>query len=52
MTIIFFSKCLEFDVDSRNETKNSKKIFVFKIIAFDLGVANSHNLYEHSFHRQ
>ena len=29
-----------------------KKFFVFEIIAFELGVANSHNLEEDTSHRQ
>ena len=44
MTIIFFFKCLKLDVDSRIGIKNEKKFIVFKIIAFELGFANSHNL--------
>ena len=30
MTINFFSKCLKFDVESRNGTKESEKVFGFK----------------------
>ena len=30
MTIIFFSKCLKFDEESRNGTKQSEKLFGFK----------------------
>ena len=29
MTIMFFSKCLKFDVESRNGTKNLEKVFSF-----------------------
>ena len=41
MTNIFFSKALQLDVDSRNEQKIDKNIFVFRIIAFELGFTNS-----------
>ena len=30
MTIIFFSKCLKFDEESRNGRKESEKVFGFK----------------------
>ena len=50
-TIIFFWKRLMFDVDSRNETKKSKKFFIFKVIAFELGVINTHNLEQDTYHR-
>ena len=53
MTIVFFSKHLKFDVDSRNEKKkNSEKVFVFQTIPFELGVANSRNLEHYPWHRQ
>ena len=51
VTIMFFSKCLKFEVDSRNGTKNREKFFVFQIIAFELGVAYSHNLKQDTWHR-
>ena len=34
------------------EQKTKKKFFVFQIIAFELGVANSHNLEQDTYHRQ
>ena len=34
------------------EQKIQKKFFVFQIIAFELGVANSHNLEQDTCHRQ
>ena len=34
------------------EQKVQKKFFVFQIIAFDLGVASSHNLEQDSYYRQ
>ena len=34
------------------EQKIEKKVFVFQIIAFELGVANSHNLEQATFRRQ
>ena len=43
MTIIFFSKCLKFDLDWRNGKKNQKKFLDLKIIAFESGTTNSHN---------
>ena len=54
MTIVFFSKHLKFDVDSRNgkKKKNSEKVFVFQTIPFELGVANSRNLEHYPWHRQ
>ena len=51
-TITFFSKCLKCDVDSRNGTKNAENVFYFQIIAFKLGVANSHILEQDTCHRQ
>ena len=44
MTIILFSKALQLHVDSRKEKKIEKKIFVFQIIAFELGFPNSRNI--------
>ena len=52
LTIMFISKCLKFNVDSRNGTKIKKKFFVFQIIAFELGVAHSHSLEQHTCHWQ
>ena len=34
------------------EQKIDKKIFRFKIIAFELGIVNSHNLEQATWHRQ
>ena len=34
------------------EEKIQKKVFVFKIIAFELGAANSHDPEEDTCHRQ
>ena len=34
------------------EQKGEKKFFVFQIIAFELGVANSLNLQQDTYHRQ
>ena len=52
MTIVFFSKHLKFDVDSRNGKKKIAKVFVFQTIPFELGVANSRNLEQDTCHRQ
>ena len=52
MTIILFSKCLKFDVDSRNGTKIWEKRLIFQIIAFELRVTNSHNIGGDTWHRQ
>ena len=40
----FIKKCLKFDIDSMNGTKNWEKFFCFEIIAFELGVTNSRNI--------
>ena len=50
---LFFSKYLIFDGDSSNGKKKNEKIFfVFQIIAFELGVAKSHNLQHDTWHQQ
>ena len=49
MTIIFFFKMFKIDGDSINGTT---KLFVFKIIGFELGTSNSHNLEQDTCHRQ
>ena len=49
----FFSKCLKFDVDSRNQKKKiKKKVFAFQIIAFGQGVSNSRNIQQDTWQRQ
>ena len=52
MTIIFFFKCLKFAVYSRNGTKQSEKLFLLKIIAFELGTTNSRHPEEDTCHWQ
>ena len=55
MSIIFFSKCWKFDLDSKNRKKKKKiqkNSFVFQIIAFELGIANFLNLQQNTFHRR
>ena len=50
--IFFFSNGLKLDADSRNKTKNSEKIFVSQLIAFELGVADSRNIEQDICQRQ
>ena len=48
----FFPKFIKFDKDFRNGTNNGQKVFVFKVIAFESGAANSHNPEQDTSHRQ
>ena len=48
----FFSKYLKNDVEPINGTKNLKKLLVFKILAFESGTRNSHNLDQDICHWQ
>ena len=49
----FFSKCLKFDVDSRNgKKKNQEKFVVLKITAFESGMKKSHKPEQDTSHWQ
>ena len=52
MAIIFFSKCLKFDIDLRNRTKKSEIFFFLKISPFESRTINSQNLEQDNYHWQ
>ena len=52
MRVIFFGKCLKFNIDFKNAKKNSEKFFVFEIIVSELVVLNCLGEAENASHRQ
>ena len=40
MRVIFFGKCVKFNIDFKKKKKNSEKVFVFDIIPSELVALN------------